>query len=133
MLFLARFIPALTLMLVGVSSISAELYILPKHREVIDRSVAIVIADVVSLNSRFDIDGSIVTDVDLRIGEVLKGSIDSGAEITVVEPGGEVGSQFMLVSAAPVYWVGNRALIFLARTSNDDWLLGAQLSGSSIS
>ena len=119
---LHRTLLALILAALALSPIaSAELYILPEDREMIDQAAAIVVAKVTSMHTAFDPDETIVTNVDLEVETVLKGDLDRSEALRLVEPGGEIGTQVVLVSAAPVYWVGNRALIFLTRTEDGDW------------
>jgi len=66
-------------------------------------------------------DGRIVTNIELELEQVLKGDLKPNETIRLVEPGGIVGSEIMVVSAAPTYWKGNRALIFLTMTAEGQW------------
>jgi hypothetical protein len=110
-----------TLTLLLTLSAAAEYYIVPQDTEMMRDSDAIAIVRVTGIHSAFAGERNIVTNIDVEPERVLKGSIDPTATFRIVEPGGAVGTQVMLVSAAPTYWVDNRALVFLQRTDNGEW------------
>jgi hypothetical protein len=108
------------LSLVLAASASAEFYVVPTDDALIASSRAIVVGTVTEIQSEFAENGDIVTNIDVDIERVLKGTrIEE--KLRLVEPGGIVGTKVMLVSAAPQYWVGNRALIFLTQTADGEW------------
>lgn len=94
---------------------------MPSDDALIGSSRAIVIGTVTAIQSEFAGNGDIVTNIDLDIERVLKGAAHIDGSLRLVEPGGIVGTQAMVVSAAPQYWVGNRALIFLTRNPDGEW------------
>ncbi|HYK03005.1 MAG TPA: M57 family metalloprotease [Thermoanaerobaculia bacterium] len=111
----------LTLALLLPVTAAAEYYILPEDREMLRDADAIAIVKVTGIHSAFAGEREIVMNIDVQPELVLKGSIDPAATLRVVEPGGIVGTQIMLVSAAPGYWMDNRALVFLHRTDAGEW------------
>ena len=102
------------------SAASAATLIVPPDNDVIDAADAIVIGTLEAANGEFLLNGDIITNIDLRIERVLKGSVSTGP-FRIRELGGTVGNHMMMVSEAPAYWLGNRALIFLEKTPNGDW------------
>jgi len=100
--------------------VTAELYVVPSDTELIAQSQAIVVGTVTGLNGAFAENGDIVTNIDIDVDAVLKGNVDHGT-IRLVEQGGIVGGKIMVVSAAPQYWAGNRALIFLTKSAAGNW------------
>lgn len=103
------------------ASASAEFYVVPSDDALIASSRAIVIGTVTEIHSEFAGNGDIVTNIDVDIERVLKGAPRVTEPLRLVEPGGIVGTRIMVVSAAPQYWVGNRALIFLTQTAEGEW------------
>lgn len=100
---------------------NAEYYVVPTDDNLIAEADAIIVAKVTGLFSEFA--GSrIVTNIDMQPELVLKGDVDRDAPIRIVEPGGIVGSRLMMVSAAPSYWTDNRALIFLTKNEEGQWV-----------
>jgi hypothetical protein len=99
----------------------AEFYVVPTDDALIASSRAIVIGTVTEIQSEFADNGDIVTNIDVDIERVLKGAPRITGSLRLVEPGGVIGTQVMLVSAAPQYWVGNRAMIFLTQTRDGQW------------
>lgn len=97
--------------------------VVPDDEQLVFAAEAIVIATVQELHSEFALDGTIVTNIDVEPELVLKGahSVRTRERLRIVEPGGVVGEQIMVVSTAPTYWLGNRALIFLNRTTEGTW------------
>jgi hypothetical protein len=110
----------LTLALLLPVSAAAEYYILPEDREMFRDAETIAVVRVTGIHTAFSGQRDIVTNIDVQPELVLKGSLDS-TTLRIVEPGGVVGRQVMLVSAAPSYWMDNRALVFLRRTEGGEW------------
>ncbi|HEY0156309.1 MAG TPA: M57 family metalloprotease [Thermoanaerobaculia bacterium] len=100
--------------------LSAEYFVVPTDVELIMKADVVAIVEVTGIHGSFAGDYDIVTNIDVEPELVLKGEVDRTEPLRIVEPGGEVGSQLKIVSAAPRYWVGNRALVFLTR-EGDGW------------
>ena len=98
-----------------------EMLVLPSDWEMLHSADAVIVGTVTGVGSEFDIDGRIVSNIDVHIERALHGPVATGQTIRIVEPGGIVGSQAMVVSPAPTYWKENRALIFLIRTESGAW------------
>jgi hypothetical protein len=83
-----------------------------------EASQTIVLAQVVSTTSHWTTgpQSTIVTDVGLRVGQVLKG--DVGATLRIRLPGGRVGTAAVLVSDAPQLFFGQTYLLFLDAGGN---------------
>ncbi len=111
----------MTLALLLAVSASAEYYILPEDLSMMREADAIAVVKVTEIHCAFAGERDIVTNIDVQPELVLKGSIDRTAPLRIVEPGGTVGTKVMLVSAAPAYWMDNRALVFLQRTETGEW------------
>jgi hypothetical protein len=77
----------------------------------------VVVAHVLSLDSHFDEQGQIVTDVVMQVEESVKGELAPGAAVTVRRKGGTVGDIGMRVSGEPSFSVGETVLLFAARNS----------------
>ena len=58
--------------------------------------------------------GTIITRIDFRVDEVLKGTAGPGV-LQLSQPGGQVGDVVAAVADAPSFAVGERALLFLSR------------------
>jgi hypothetical protein len=108
-------------------SASAEYFIVPSDTELITNAEAIAIVKVTAIHSAFAGEKNIVTNIDVEPELVLKGDFDRSAPVRIVEPGGVVGTQIMVVSAAPRYWIDNRALVFLTREDGEWRTWGASL------
>jgi hypothetical protein len=131
---LRRTIAALIIALIPLSA-SAVVYVVPADDDLIEYADAIVIGTVRSMEGAFALDGGIVTNIELEVENVLKpgGELAWGwrpgrrESIRLEQPGGVVGSEAMLVSGAPQFWVGNRALLFLERTESTWRVWGMEL------
>jgi len=89
-------------------------------------SQTVVVANVVFTDSHWTVGAqpTIVTDVDLRVGEVLKGNV--GPSLRLRLPGGRVGPAAVLISDAPQLFDAHTYLLFLdARGEVVDGRLGA--------
>ena len=87
-------------------------------QQLTDASQTVVLAQVVSAVPRWTIGAqpTIVTDVLLRVGEVLKGS--AGQSLRLRLPGGRVGIAAVSVSDSPQLFAGQTYLLFLDSTGN---------------
>lgn len=109
-----RLLALFLLLSAGVPALGA-VFVVPHDDTLIADADAIVIAQIRDINSLFDENGEIVTDLDLDVERVFKGDIPLDEPLRIRELGGIVGVFGLFVSASPTYWVGNRALIFLQR------------------
>jgi hypothetical protein len=87
-------------------------------RQLTDASQTVVLAQVMSAAPHWTTGGqpTIVTEVDLRIGQVLKGS--AGPSLRLSLPGGRVGIAAVLVSDSPQLFAGQTYLLFLDARGN---------------
>jgi hypothetical protein len=95
---------------------SASVVIAPSFDKLVADADAIVYAEVVERASRWERRGNrnvIVTDVTLRVREVLKGKSDAIRVVRVL--GGTVGEVTQQVVGAPLFIVGDRDVLFLRR------------------
>ncbi|MHB0969479.1 MAG: Ig-like domain-containing protein [Thermoanaerobaculia bacterium] len=99
-------------------SLHAASFIVPTDRELIDRASAIVVGTVVSTEGR-RVNGRIETIVTIDVSERLKG--DVGSVVEVIEPGGQVGDRWALVTAATRYTEGEKILVFLGKRTDGAW------------
>ena len=76
-----------------------------------DRATKVVLADVVSVESRADEVDVIATDIVLHPIKTLKGETDSVLTVTI--PGGTLGAEAVWVSDSPTFSAGERVLLFL--------------------
>jgi hypothetical protein len=91
----------------------AASYIVPTDRELVESAKAIVIATATTSYSVRTSDGFIDTVFEFRVEEVIKGSIDLNVPLRLVEGGGALDGHYEVVSDAPRYQAGERALIFV--------------------
>jgi hypothetical protein len=109
--------------LLAALPVQAEFASILPDSELIEGADAIVIGTVRELAGAFVPDGDIVTNIDLELERVLLGpeELQAGGTLRIVEPGGIVGTQAMLVEPSPSYWKNNRALLFLERAEDGSW------------
>jgi hypothetical protein len=103
-------------------------------QQLTEASRTVVVAQVVSVRSHWTAGAqpTIVTDVELRVGQVLKGSVGSSLGLRL--PGGRVGPAAVLVSDAPQLFAGQTYVLFLDAGGNIvDGRLGApQVTGGQV-
>jgi hypothetical protein len=87
-------------------------------QQLTDASQTIIVAQVVSAMPHWTTgaEPTIVTEVRLRVGQVLKGG--AGASLRLRVPGGRVGTAAVLVSDAPQLFAGQTYLLFLDAGGN---------------
>jgi hypothetical protein len=105
--------------LAGVPAFGA-VFVVPHDESLIKDADAIVVAHIRDMNAVFDVNGDIVTELDLEIERVLKGDLPEGQPLRIRELGGIIGTRGLFVSESATYWIDNRALIFLQR-HGDGW------------
>jgi hypothetical protein len=111
--------PLLLLLLLAPAIAFSAAFIVPPDRDLIHDADAIVLGTVTAVTPKFDDQGEIVTDVDIRIREVLKGPV--AGEIRIRERGGVVGDVGLHVSGNPEYYPGEVALVFLEARPGGLW------------
>ncbi len=87
--------------------------------ELIDASEVVVLGTVIERHSHYNAQRQIVTDVTLRVEDVMKGSAARGDDIVVRRLGGEVGDIGMRVEGEPTFTEGERAVVFAERVGPD--------------
>jgi hypothetical protein len=92
------------------SSTYATTFVLADTEELLAASDAVVLGKVDTIQS-VENQGELRTNVVVAVEEGLKGV--HADQITVVEPGGSVGTQRRWVFGAPTFFVGERVLLFL--------------------
>jgi hypothetical protein len=87
-------------------------------QQLTDASQTVVLAQVAATTPHWTAgpQPTIVTDIDLRVGQVLKGG--AGASLRLRVPGGRVGIAAVLVSDAPQLLAGQAYLLFLDAAGN---------------
>lgn len=104
----------------AVPALHAATFIVPPDELLIDDSKAIVSGIVIAAEPRYNEAGEIETVYTIQIEEVLKGRI-AESRVTVVEWGGQIGSEVMVSSGAPRYEAGKSYLVFLTADRNGAW------------
>jgi hypothetical protein len=85
----------------------------------------VVLATALRSQSQFDEQGRIVTDVELRVEDTMKGPMSSGHIVVVRRFGGYVGDLGMLVEGEPSFLPGSRYLVFARGMGDDEHILRA--------
>lgn len=89
----------------------------------------IVMGTVRSSSARFSGDGRrVVTDTEIEVSQALKGTPD-GAKVTVMQPGGVVGSVGQRVEGTAGFRVGEEVVVFLNRRGNTRFDVTAMAQG----
>lgn len=104
---------ALAAFLVIASPLTAATFVPVTDDQLIDRADVVVRATVVSAQARQLAAGMIVTDYRLQVDEPAKGSVSAGAQITVTEAGGVLGSRFVIIPGSATYTAGEHVVAFL--------------------
>jgi hypothetical protein len=105
---------AFAIMASSVTSLSATKVVAPTFEELLRKSEVIVVSDVLDRTSRWQRMGTrnvIVTDVRVRVTEVLKGRTDVIRTLRIL--GGTIGDVTQYVPGAPLFVVGDRDVLFL--------------------
>lgn len=111
----------MALLLVVSSSVSAATFLVPDDRQLIASAQAIVVAVAEESHGRWSQSGGIETVTRLRVEEPIRGPLDYGEAFDVVAMGGFVDGVGLLIPGTPRFAAGERVLLFLARSSNDEW------------
>lgn len=110
----SRLLPALLLAaLAAPPPVSATTVVAMDVRALVARSTDIVVGEVTAVRPRWSADRSrIVTEVTVRVTEAVRGE---AAELTLVQPGGELEGYRYTVEGAPVFRRGEETLLFAVR------------------
>ena len=92
-------------------------YIVPEDRELVPAARAIISGTVTATHVRRGARIETVTEV--AVEEWLKGS--GGQSVSIVLPGGRLGSEGLTVPGVPSFQAGDRVLLFLTRNGRGDW------------
>lgn len=86
--------------------------------ELVARSDLVVIGSVASVQSDWNSDHTMIfTRIDLKVAEVLKGSV-SGRPLSFFQLGGQVGDAASAIAGAPTFAPGEGVLMFLSVKSD---------------
>src|SRR6266852_1238866 len=96
-------------------------FIVPTDATLVRASKAIVVATAGESTSRWAPGGWIETVTPMQIGEAIKGPVQAGETIEVVELGGEVGNIAYTVPGSPKYDAGESVLLFLDKNDRYEW------------
>ena len=110
-----RWASTLAVVALCTTALSATIVVPPRFDELLTAADAIVVTDVVDRASRWERRGTrsvIVTDVTVRVGEVLKGRADVLRRLRIL--GGTIGDITQSVPGAPLFLVGDRDVLFLS-------------------
>src|SRR5260221_9145599 len=100
---------------------TAATFVVPSDREIIRRADAVVIATPLSSYAQLTDGGGIETITPISIERTLRGPSAEGSVIDIVEPGGTVKGQSMLIPGAPQFEEGRRVLLFLQHVGTERW------------
>jgi hypothetical protein len=126
LVFRRLFVPLLLLVSLAPGPALGAAFIVPPDHVLLAEADAVALVKVVSLQSRYDDDLEIVTEVVFEVEEVIKG--DLPAEVRILEEGGVVGNRATIVSGAPEFFPSERALVFLEKRGAS-WRTHAMLLG----
>ena len=106
----------------GATNLSATTYVVPEDRELVAKADVVTTGFMVSSRARKGSRGRIETVYRVQVGDVLKGSL-AASGIDVVQLGGQMDGKALVVSGAPLFVKGRRALLFLSRTAAGEWTI----------
>ena len=118
-----RFAQILTIVLLALTCLApppagGTTFVLMDEQTLMESSDIVATGTVTSITSATsDASGAIYTYITVEPERIIKGQIDSD-EMVIREPGGSVGSRRQWTFGAPEFWVGERALLFLSRSSD---------------
>jgi hypothetical protein len=117
---------ALIIAIAGAPSVEATVVGVLPEGLLTEQARLIVIGEVIDISSHWDPgQGQILTDITVRLDEVLKGAIPT-PELTIRQLGGKVGDVESRVEGSPEFRLGERVLLFLT-TRGDGTLRTAHL------
>jgi len=81
--------------------------------ELVNKSNGVVNAEVISINSYMTETMRIYTDVEIKVKNTIKGSINENSSVIFTIPGGRVNGYAMVCSEIPEFKVGDKAILYL--------------------
>lgn len=111
---LKRSLCALVITILSAAALDATVVVPPTFDKLISDADAIVYSEVIEQNTRWERRGTrtlIITDVTLRVREVLKGQSDAIRTIQIL--GGTIGDVTHRIPGTPRFFVGDRDVLFL--------------------
>ena len=111
---------ALTALLI-CSAARAAVFVVPTDEELIDQSRLIAVGTVVDATAGLNRHGVIATDVTLRVSTALKGRVKRDEIIHVMQPGGVLPPNALLVSGSAQYRPGEKVLLFADVNDDGEW------------
>jgi hypothetical protein len=112
---------AVLLVLAAVSA-DAATFLVADDRTLVAASRAIVVVTAGESHGRWAAGGWIETVTAMHVDEAIKGAVDAGATIDVVELGGVVDGVGYAVAGSPRYAAGERLLLFLETNDHGEWV-----------
>jgi Matrixin/Thrombospondin type 3 repeat len=106
-----RLVPAVALLAIGLPA-HATTFVGMSERTLARAADAIVVGTVRRLESVATRDGAISTLVSIDVEREYKGRV--GSEVTLRQPGGQVGGRRLWLAGSPRFTVGERQLLFLS-------------------
>jgi hypothetical protein len=106
----------------ATTSAFAATFLVPSDETLVHASKAIVVATAGESHSRRAPGGWLETVTSLRVDEAIKGPMQTGEMIEVVELGGAIGDIAYTVPGSPHYEAGERVLLFLETNDRGDWV-----------
>jgi hypothetical protein len=106
----------------ATTSAIAATFLVPTDETLVRASKAIVVATAGESHSRRAPGGWIETVTSLRVDEAIKGPMQTGEMIDVVELGGAIGDIAYTVPGSPQYEAGERVLLFLETNDRNEWV-----------
>ncbi len=114
-----RFLPLLAMF---ASSAIGATFLVPSDEMLVRASRAIVVATAGGSYCRYAPGGWIETITEMRVDEAIKGAVQTGDTIQVIELGGKVGGIYYVVPGSPQYANGERVLLFLETNDRGEWV-----------
>jgi hypothetical protein len=93
--------------------------------DLISLSNAVVSGEVVATNSYMEKNMRIYTDIEFKVDEVIKGSVNENSSVIFTIPGGRVNGYAMVCSEMPEFKIGDKSVIYLRQLKSGKYTLYA--------
>lgn len=107
------FLIILTIFIFGVISNAHARIAFLNTDELVNSSDAVVNGEVLSMSSYMTKDMKIYTDIEMKVTDTVKGSINENSSVIFTIPGGRVDGFAMICSEMPEFKVGDKAIVYL--------------------